>query len=736
MEQTEEYIKIRGTVETVIFRNENNGYAVLLLTSEQTGEQISVTGILPDISSGEELELIGKWAVHPSYGEQFAAISCDRKMPATESGICAYLASGTIKGIGEKTARAIVEKFGTDAFDVIADQPEKLAQIKGISFKKAYEISTEFKSKAALRRVTEMFLKYGVPPQTAPGVYSLYGNQAENEIVANPYLLCDQRWNIDFGIADRMAADFDIGQESPIRLSAGILYELSFNLQNGHSFIPRGKLLRASASLLGADEQSLEEPLERLENDGRIIRESICGEDAIYLVEVYNDEVFVARSINARLDFCAKRRIMTDRQVEAFLTEGDIEYSDEQKRAIMLAASNGVLVLTGGPGTGKTTTLRGMLEMFERCGLKTVLAAPTGRAANRMSELCGGEQAKTIHRLLEAGYSSSEGMVVFCKNEQNTIDADVVIIDETSMLDIRIGAALLRALKPETRIVFVGDPDQLPPIGPGSMLNDLLCGVVPNVRLTKIFRQASSSDIIMNAHKINRGEMPDLSRGGNDFYFISRSRADDIVSTVVKLVAENIPNRFGIEREGIQVISPWRRREAGTVALNRALADRLNPPEPGKNEYRAGGLVLREDDRVMQIKNDYDLVWQKDGGAASGTGVFNGDIGKILCIDAASEQIVVKYDDKLVAYPFASANELELAYAVTVHKAQGSEFDAVIFAAAANGAERLLTRSILYTAVTRAKKLLVIIGREQTVEKMISNNRKDRRYSALYARLG
>jgi len=722
-----------GVIRSIIFRSETSGYTVLRLRRKD-GSELTLTGALPDVSAGEELSAQGAWVTHPSYGDQFAVSTYERRLPADERGILEYLSSGAVRGIGERTARRILSQFGLDTLRILAEEPERLAEIRGISEAKALEMGRSFAEKAALRQLLELLMAYGLPAHLAAGLYAVYGGSAKDALKSNPYLLCDERWDVDFAVADRMARDFGIGETDDRRLCEGILYELVFNMQYGHSFIPKAKLLPATADLLQVDPLFLPGALNLLVEEERVAVESICGEEAVYLAGLYSDETYVARSLKARLDFSAKAALLPRSRAELLLADEGLHFSDKQRQAVLLAAERGLLVLTGGPGTGKTTTVKGILRLFSACGLDVTLAAPTGRAAKRISDLAGAE-AKTLHRLLEASYSAAEGVTRFARGEKNPIDADAVIVDEASMIDIRLGAALLRALKPSARLVFVGDPDQLPPVGPGSFLNDLLAsGVVPSVRLTEIFRQAAESDIVKNAHLINQGVLPDLSHSGNDFYFMEKTKPEEIVWALTRLVGERIPLRFGIAKEDIQVLSPWRQREAGTVALNRALADALNPPSGDKKEYRSGPALFREDDRVMQIRNNYDLVWHKVDGGEEGTGVFNGDIGRILCIDPDSEQIVVRFDDRMVAYPFSDADELELAYAVTVHKAQGSEFPAVVLALA-RGVSPLLTRSVLYTAVTRAKQLLVIVGGADTVAAMVKNNRKDRRYSALFRRL-
>lgn len=726
--------KINGVVKSVIFKNQDNGYAVLRFLCDDDS-LIVVVGTLPEISEGEELTLSGTWGTHPSYGDQFTAVLFERRLPANARGIYDYLAGGNVKGIGKKNARAIVDKFGSSTFDVIANNPELLAEIKGISIGKAIDIQKDFHNKACMRVLSELFSKYEIPIQLLPSIYAVYGETTEELIKSNPYILCDERWNIDFAIADRMATDFGFSPQSTQRVDEAVMYELMFNMQNGHSFIPKDKLIQATSSFIDIPSEQIADGLDRLEKSGRIVIDYICKVDAVYIKDLYDDELFTANSIKNRLDFSYEKTLVSQADVKEILkNSADVEYSDEQIKAVTLAVNNGVFVLTGGPGTGKTTTVNGILSIFREIGLKTILTAPTGRAAKRMSELCGNE-AKTIHRLLEANFCKSEGRVVFSKNEKNQISAGAVIIDETSMVDIRMAAALLRAVKQNAKIIFVGDPDQLPSVGPGSVLSDLLASkTVPSITLTEIFRQANKSGIVVNAHKINEGLFPDAKGENDDFYFVDCKDPKKVTEMIATLVCERIPTKYGIPPFQVQIIAPWRQSEAGTIALNNVLANRINPPDESKNEVRIGNFVFREGDKVMQIKNNYDIVWKKQPLGEEGCGIFNGDMGKIECIDNLAEQSVVSFDDKFVIYPFKAMHELEPAYAITVHKSQGSEFDAVIISAV-NGPRMLKRRSILYTAVTRAKKLLIITGDKNTVYQMVQNNLKDRRYSALCRRI-
>lgn len=739
MEESE-LIQISGTVDTVIFQNTDNGYAVLRLTTSN-GEEVTATGCLPQIGAGETLELTGKWTTHPSYGEQFSVELFERRLPATVNGIADYLSSRIIKGIGPRLGRKIAEQFGEDTFDVLANHPDRLTVIRGITQLKAEEIQAQFLRQTAIRRLMEFLLENNLPLELASRLYNRFRDTAVERIERNPYLLCDELFDQDFRLADDLALSLGLSLESPERIGAGVLYTLRYNLQNGHSFIPFEKLCQAVQGLLlvGEMEVALEDiaaVIGTLLEQEKLQKEFICGVDAVYLKMMYDVETYLADYLYA----LSKVEYSYDFEIPELVSEiekgGGIEFAPLQRKAIECAARYGLVILTGGPGTGKTTTVRGMIGIFEALGLNVVLAAPTGRAAKRLSELCGME-AKTIHRLLEAGYSAAEGRLTFQRGRDNPLDCEVVILDEVSMIDVALMHALVCALPKGARLVLVGDADQLPPVGPGNLLRDVIgARCIATIELTEIFRQAQTSDIVLNAHAINIGEMPVASGKDGDFFIMKKSSPAEVMDTVVQLCRDRLPRYYGLKPSQIQVLTPSRRQGAGTVKLNRLLQEALNPAAADKPETRFGELVFRNGDRVMQVRNNYDIVWEREHAPDDvGSGMFNGDVGEILEIDAQNESMLIRFDDKLAHYTFDMLGELELAYAMTVHKAQGSEFDAVILALSSGISRRLLTRNILYTAITRAKNLLVLVGSQEAAAYMVTTKARNKRYSALRVRL-
>ena len=732
---------ISGTVEAVIFQNEENGYSVIGVTTEE-GDEVTVVGTLPQIGLGEELYLAGTWTTHPSYGEQFKAEYFERRLPATVKGIADYLSSGMIKGVGPKLAKRIAEQFGEDTFDVLANDCDRLTAVRGITQKKADDIGEQFRQQTAMRRLMEFLLENDLPLELSARLYRRYKDSAIDRITANPYLLCGEDFGVDFKAADDLALSMGMSLDSPERIAAGLTYTLQFNLDSGHTFIPRDKLLDTTGRLL-ADEDGVElnadvvkDELDTMVERGTLRSEYICRRDAVYLNPMYDAETYIAdylgklSSTEYHYDFDLKDLLDS-------LEEGSrLTYAPRQRQAIEWAARYGLVILTGGPGTGKTTTVRGMIEFFDAIGLEVVLAAPTGRAAKRLSELCGRE-GKTIHRLLEAGYRGSDPYTVFARNKENPIEGDVVILDEVSMVDITLMQALLEALRPETRLILVGDADQLPPVGPGNFLRDCIGSErIHTIELDEIFRQAQESAIVRNAHAINHGEMPAAGGKDGDFFFMKKHGAQEVIQTVVDLCRARLPKYYGFKPSQIQVLTPSRRQNAGTQQLNRMLQEALNPASEFKPEKRHGETVFRLGDKVMQVRNNYDIVWEKeDDPDEVGSGMFNGDVGEIIGVSLANEVMQIRFDDRIAHYSFDMLGELELAYAMTVHKSQGSEFDAVVLALPSGIGRRLLTRNILYTAITRAKKLLVIVGDPQVVQTMVNTNTRNKRYSALRARL-
>ena len=723
--------RVEGTVSALLFRNEENGYTVLKLQCGQVGE-ITAVGCMPGIAPGEELELEGSWGHHPSYGEQFKAEVVVRRMPVGERAIFQYLASGAVKGVRMGLARQIVDKFGEQALEILEREPEQLTQLRGVSLKRARAIGEAFREQMGMRRLADFLGAHQLPLSAAMPLYRRFGDLAVQVVEDNPYVLSDRGLDIPFSQVDALAISLGVPGDDPQRIEAALLFELQHNADNGHVFLPQNKLLAATAALIGVERDCLEQGLEELVERGEVIREDIAGVTACYPAGLYEAERYVAMRLG---QMCQGEMLPPeglDGLIDRIQAGQGIVYASQQRRAVELAARSQVMLLTGGPGTGKTTSLRGVLALFDALGLETALAAPTGRAAKRMSETCG-QEARTIHRLLETKLDPYTGQLAFTKNRDDPLAADAVIVDETSMVDISLMAALLSALRGECRLVLVGDPDQLPSVGPGNVLDHLLrSNVVPRVTLTEIFRQARESAIVMNAHGVNQGQAPDLTNRGRDFFYLGRATPARTVETVVELCWDRLPRHMGIPADQIQVLTPTRRRGAGTAALNRALQEALNPPSPDKRERAFGQFTFREGDRVMQVKNNYDLFWENPETGEKDLGVFNGDIGVILEVDAGG--ITVSYDGRVAAYPAQMLGELELAYAVTVHKAQGSEYRGVVLALS-DVPPSLLTRGLLYTAITRARELLVVVGSGELLAQMTANDRQARRYSALRTRL-
>ena len=722
---------LEGTVSSVIYQNEENGYTILRL--DVRGEEVTVVGPMAGVAPGEYLSVRGRWTRHPTYGPQMKAEVVDRRLPQGLKEIYHYLSSGAVKGVGKATARLIIEEFGEDALTVMEEDPEQLTKIKGITRKRARQIGEVFRQQMGTRRLMEFLSEHQLPLELAALLRRAYGDVALEVVKANPYLLVNEEFEVEFSQADKLALSLGVGPEDPLRLEAGLVFELAHNNHNnGHTFLPRRKLVEATSALLSTPGEGLEDSLEALLRRGEAECEQVAGQEAVYLPALYEAETFIAQRVleMSRAEPLPPEGL--DKLIRRIEREQRITYAPQQRQAVELAAGCQVMLLTGGPGTGKTTCLRGVLALFEAMGLETALAAPTGRAAKRLGELCDTD-ASTIHRLLETGFDPRSGKLVFTRNTYNPLKADAVIVDETSMVDVPLMAALLDALDDGCRLVLVGDPDQLPSVGPGALFADLIrSGAVPTVRLTEIFRQAAQSAIVRSAHLINRGQIPDLRRNEGDFFCLARWDARAVLDTVVDLCRRRLPERMGIPAEQIQVLSPTRRRGTGTRALNQVLQAALNPPLEGKGERRFGDWIFRTGDRVMRVRNNYDILWREEGGTDSGMGMFNGDIGVIRSIE--KETITVDFDGRIVEYSPDMLGELEPAFAVTVHKAQGSEYRAVILAAL-EGAPMLMTRGVLYTAVTRARELFIVVGDPAAVAGMVGNNRQTRRYSGLKARL-
>ena len=727
----EELTTREGTVQSVIFQNEENGYTVLRLVTEE-GELITVVGCVPCAAPGEHLGVSGAWETHPQHGTQLRAEEVERRLPEDAEELISYLGSGICKGLGPATARRLVERFGAETAEVISSQPEKLSLIKGITARRAMEISESFRRHMGLRRLMAFLAQYGLPPVLAIRLRQIYGDGALDAIRRDPYLLSADAGGLPFSAADEIAMSMGFSARSPERLRSALLFELSHNEGNGHVFLPRGKLLAATAQLLG-DEDGVEEALDTLIDEGKVFSETVANVEACYLLRLHEAEDYACRKLLNLLSATADVSSRAGRTVDEIEAAQGITYAPLQRKAVELAAEHGVLILTGGPGTGKTTTVRGIVSLFERMGLAIVLAAPTGRAAQRLGELTGRE-AQTVHRLLGMSWNEATHEVTFTKGEKEPLEADAVIVDEMSMVDLPLFAALLRALRPGTRLVMVGDADQLPSVGPGNVFSDLIrSGKVETVFLREVFRQAERSAIIRNAHAVNAGEPPRLQNDQGDFYFLCRRDAQRAVSTVVELCQSRLPEKMGIPVGDIQVLTPTRKGPAGTENLNRLLQDALNPAKPGQPEIRWGERIFRPGDRVMQTRNDYDILWEKEDGTV-GSGVFNGDVGHVQAIDPAGEWLAILYEDRKALYSLEMLSEIDLAYAQTVHKAQGSEYPCVVLCAMPS-APGLMVRGVLYTALTRARELLILVGDDAAVREMAANDRRARRYSGLRWRL-
>ena len=724
---------LQGAVSAVVYQNYENGYAVLRLNLGG-GQTVTVVGTIPLPAVGEKLMVTGKWSNHPSYGRQFEAEFLERLMPQTAMEILNYLSSRVIKGIGPRMAARIVERFGAETLAVMEREPERLAEVAGISREKARSIGEEFRLQVGMRQIMEFFALHHLPAELAVRTYKRYGDSTMELLYDDPYLLMDEELEAEFGAVDQFAIALGVAGDDPRRVEAGVLFELNYNLTGGHSFLPEDKLIAATARLLTVEEDTVKQAVGRLLEVDRLNREQLAGITVIYLPQLYEAETESTRRL---LEFAGNtfpEPKNLNKLIASVAKDSGIDYSSQQLEAIREAATSGLLLITGGPGTGKTTILNGILELLGRMQLRCLLAAPTGRAAKRLSEVTG-EDASTIHRLLEAGIDPATGKMFFARDEENPLKCDAVIVDEMSMVDIQLLHSLLQAIPQGKRLILVGDPDQLPPVGPGFPFGDMLrSGVLPSVRLTEIFRQAQQSLIVMNAHRVNQGEMPDLKCVTSDFFFMRRSSEEAVCSLIRDLCATRLPQNMGIPSDQIQVLSPTRKGAVGTVNLNRLLQEALNPPGPGKKERAFGDYLFREGDRVMQIRNNYDILWKKTDASMVGAGIFNGDVGIIQSIDTGSETLSVLFDDKVAEYDFTQLSELEPAYAMTVHKSQGSEYRAVVLTAW-NGSPYLLSRSILYTAITRARELLVIVGKEETVGIMVENAKKNRRYSGLKLRL-
>lgn len=735
---------VTGYIDHIIFRNEDNGYTVLVLKgTEGDDEELTCVGTFPVISQGATIEASGNFINHHIYGKQFQITSFTEKMPEDAMAMERYLGSGAIKGIGAALAARIVRRFGADTLRIVEEEPERLAEIKGISEKKAREIAAQMEEKADMRKAMMFLQKYGISLNLGAKIYQKYGDSVYSVLQENPYRLADDISGVGFKIADEIAGRIGIHTDSDYRIKSGMMYTLLQATGEGHVYLPKEELFQRSSELLGVDVSYMEKHLMDLSMERKVIQKEEGETVLVYPSRFYYLELNTARMLSELNIDCPEDEAFVQRRIAQIEKETGTTLDEMQKKAVTEAAGHGLFILTGGPGTGKTTTINAIIRFFEGEGSELRLAAPTGRAAKRMTEATGYE-AQTIHRLLELNGMPEEerqGQAVhFERNAENPLEADVIIIDEMSMVDIQLMHSLLLAVTAGTRLILVGDENQLPSVGPGNVLRDIIrSGEFPVVELKKIFRQASESDIVVNAHKINRGEQVTLSNKSSDFFFLKRQDADIIIRVVIALIQEKLPRYVEAKPFDIQVLTPMRKGLLGVERLNQILQRYLNPPEPSKKEKEYGQGLFREGDKVMQIRNNYQLEWEIRGRyeipVDKGVGVFNGDTGILKTINEFSETAEVEFEDgRCAEYSFKQLEELELAYAVTIHKSQGSEYPAVVILLL-SGPRMLLNRNLLYTAVTRARRCVTIVGSEETFREMIKNEKQQRRYSSLDIRL-
>ncbi len=731
-------VELEGRLVEIIFQNEANGYLVGILDCEE--EEVTIVGCLPALKEGEVIAVKGKWIVHPTYGRQMDVKEYRHVQPSTKEGILNYLSSGVIKGIGKKMAERIIDHFGTDALEVIQYAPQRLTEVSGIGEAKAQTIAEAFEEQRELREIILFLSQYGISPSFAIRIYKKYKEMTIAYIQENPYRLADEIIGIGFKKADLIARAMGISPNSKYRIHSGIRYTINTFHTEGHTYAPSDFLIDRARELLGVEEEEVVEGIQEMALKQKIQLERQDEEIIVYSMPYFYAETNTCNKLielsQITLDTL---EIDVDEEISNIEKEDEIYLAENQKEAIRQAITNGILVITGGPGTGKTTTINTLIKVFEKLKKKIVLAAPTGRASKRMTEATG-KEAKTIHRLLEMGYSDEGEGMLFQRNEDNPLVGDVIIIDEVSMVDIMLMNSLLKAISRGTRLIFVGDVDQLPSVGAGNVLRDIIDSqVIKVVRLNEIFRQAGESMIVVNAHKINQGDYPILNHKDKDFYFMNRSKNDDILNTIIGLVKERLPKHYKFDPiRDIQVLTPMKKGDVGTLNLNKELQNYLNPPDKYKREKELREKIFRVGDKVMQIKNNYTLKWTSldvDAEEKQGEGIFNGDIGYVQYINTEEQELTVFFDDnRSVVYSFTQLDELELAYSITIHKSQGSEFPVVVMPVTW-GPPMLLTRNLLYTAITRAKSLVVLVGTENYLRRMVDNNKIVERYSGLGIRL-
>lgn len=696
--------------------------------ASDSGELLTVVGEFPSVTVGETLSAEGEFTSHRDYGRQFSAETYSFSPPESEDALVAFLGAGILKGTKRDVLHKIVKEFGTDTLSVLENEPEKISKIVGVTKEKAVSAGKRYREVTIIRNTVSALAEIGVKPYIAARLYKIYGSAAVKAVYADPYILCNEYIDVPFEEADEIASKVGIDAAAPCRVKAAVEYVLFYNTKNGHTFLPYESLISVAAELIGCDDVAVADAVTALLNAKVLQEKSIANLNAVYLYKYGNSEEYIAKRLIEMAK--TKKNAPDEKLLESVEKSLSIKFADLQKKAITEAARCGVFVITGGPGTGKTTALLGLIKLLEAQNCKTVLAAPTGRAAKRMTEVTGTD-AQTIHRLLETGFDAAR-RPVFRKNEKNPIDADVVIIDEASMVDTLVFEALLRAVKPTSALILVGDIDQLPPVGAGAVLRDIIKSEVFDfVALNEIFRQAQDSLIVVNAHTVNRGEYPEFDRVDSDFFFVKRKEKEEIFDAIGKLVSKSLPSKFGYDPiDDIQVITPTKKNELGTRALNGLLRELLNPPSQGKKEYLYVDRLFREGDKVMQVRNNYDLVWVVQSTGEIGEGIYNGDIGRVVEIDAHNKFMRIDFEGRMTEVAFENLFDVEPAYAITVHKSQGNEFPCVVMPMAfGNG--RLATRNLLYTAITRARRTMVMVGLPEAMCRMVDNNKELKRFSGL-----
>lgn len=730
-------VEIDCIIEGITYKNPENGYVICEVTSRDEGSFYAV-GYMPTVIEGESVHLIGEWVVHPEYGEQFRVELYDTIMPTEGTAIIKYLGSGIIKGVREATAKKLYEAFGGDVFSVLATEPRRIAQLKGISLKRAEEICHSFNEQRSVQNIVMFLQQYNVSAHMAVKIHTVFGSDSVEMIKKNPYLLTSAVDGIGFKTADTIAYNLGLPKNSPYRVQCAVTFILrDAAYTSGHTYMPRDLFLEHIVYMLDITEAEAESALSEMIAQREVMADKIEGRDVLYLAAFYHDEKYVSKRLRAMADAGSKYALtveLAEKETDEFEAEWGIILAKKQREAVITALTGSCMILTGGPGTGKTTTLNAIISILKGLNLKIALAAPTGRAAKRMAQVTG-HDAKTVHRLLGAQVKGNAH--VFTHDEENPLSADVIILDEVSMIDTSLMASFLRAVKPGGRVIFAGDHDQLPSVGAGNVLYDMIASeVMPVVKLTDIFRQSEESLIIVNAHRINNGEVPELTERTRDFFFMRRNTPNDVANTVVDLYKNRLPKTYKINAiSDIQVLTPTKKGITGTTELNRQLQMSINPPLQGKREYKYGDTVFREGDKVMQTKNNYDMGYSTECGE-DGQGIYNGDMGIVDSIHLEDKYMVISFDDgKIVEYPFTNLDEIELAYAITVHKSQGSEFSYVIIPVSMY-VPMLMTRNLFYTAITRAKTMVILVGSEKIIENMTYNKSDTKRFTGLLERLG